>query len=148
MGWDTLGTGVATVHIASIYGQLLHFRASKGNETNQLNSEESSEECVDNVIRENGDRVKEDDDEEEEDIDEDKTMEESSASCVERKEDDVITVQWLVRPHTNIAWYGSIMLLLAVLWFNTSVGAVNENLSSAVNEYRLDLFLTIWEYIC
>lgn len=69
-------------------------RASKGNETNQLNSEESSEECVDNVIRENGDRVKEDDDdEEEEDIDEDKTMEESSASCVERKENDVITVQ-------------------------------------------------------
>ena len=92
MGY-TVGTGVATVHIASIYGQLLHFRASKGNETNQLNSEESSEECVDNVIRENGDRVKEDDDEVEEDIDEDKTMEESSASCVERKEDDVITVQ-------------------------------------------------------
>ena len=93
MGY-TVGTGVANVHIASIYGQLLHFRASKGNETNQLNSEESSEECVDNVIRENGDRVKEDDDdEEEEDIDEDKTMEESSASCVERKEDDVITVQ-------------------------------------------------------
>jgi len=74
-------------------------RAVKGSEANKLNDEESAKECaVDTVISGRDDEEEEDeeedddDDEEKEDIEEEKTMEESVASCVERKE-DVITVQ-------------------------------------------------------
>ena len=63
-----------------------------------MNDEETAKEClVDTDIsgredEEEDEEEDDDDDEEEEDIDEEKTMEESVASCVERKE-DVITVQ-------------------------------------------------------
>ena len=63
-----------------------------------MNDEEAAKECaVDTDIsgrddEEEEDEEEDDDDEEEEDIEEEKTMEESVASCVERKE-DVITVQ-------------------------------------------------------
>ena len=77
--------------------QFAHFRAVKGSEANKLNDEETAKECVaDTGISgredEEEDEEEDDDDEEEEDIEEEKTMEESVASCVERKE-DVITVQ-------------------------------------------------------
>ena len=61
-----------------------------------MNDEETAKEClVDTDISGREDEEEdeeEDDDDEEEDIEEEKTMEESVASCVERKE-DVITVQ-------------------------------------------------------
>ena len=64
-----------------------------------MNDEKGTKECaVDTDISGRDDEEEEDeeedddDDEEKEDIEEEKTMEESVASCVERKE-DVITVQ-------------------------------------------------------
>ena len=61
-----------------------------------MNDEETAKEClVDTDISGREDEEEdeeEDDDDEEEDIEEEKTMEESVASCNERKE-DVITVQ-------------------------------------------------------
>ena len=82
----------------------VHFRAIKGSEPNKLNDEETAKECVDTVIsgqEDEDDEEEEEDGDEEEDIEEEKTMEESGASYVERK-DEVITVQWLVRPRIMV----------------------------------------------
>jgi len=79
-------------------------RAIKGSEPNKLNDEETAKECVDTVIsgqEDEDDEEEEEDGDEEEDIEEEKTMEESGASYVERK-DEVITVQWLVRPRIMV----------------------------------------------